>query len=57
MASNLLRPPEGSFEVLADDERDDPPMTKNIRETRMENEKNCAVSTGYDEAQKPSVEF
>ena len=59
LASDLLRPPEGSFEVLADDERDDPPMTESIRGAKMEDESifNCAVSTESDEVEKPDVGF
>ena len=59
LASELLRPPEGSFEVLADDQRDVTPMTESTRRAKMENEKivNGAVSTEPDEVKKPDVGF
>ena len=59
LASKLLRPPEGTFEAMADDGRDDPPMIEPIRRAKTGNEKivNSPATTGPDEANKPNLEF
>ena len=57
-ASELLRPPEGTFEAMADDGRDDPPIIEPIR-ARTGNEKvvDSPATTRPDEANKPNLEF
>ena len=59
MALELLRTPEGKFETMADDGRDDPPMIEPIRRAKTENVKrlNCSASIGRDETNKSSLEF
>ena len=51
LAKDLLRPPEGLCEAMADDESDVTPMAEPIRRVKMENEKivNGSVSTEPDE--------
>ena len=57
LTSELLRPPEGTFEAMADDGRDDPPMIEPIRRAKTENEKrlNGPASTGPDEADHVAI--
>ena len=58
-ASELLRPPEGTFEAMDDDGRDDPPMIEYIRRDKSINEKmvNGPANRRPDEADKPSLEI
>ena len=58
LAKDLLRPPEGSFEAMVDDGKDDPLMTESVKGAKMEDENmfNDAASKGSDEAKKPNLQ-
>ena len=57
-ASELLRPPEGRFEAMDDEDRDDPPRIKYIRRDELPSEKmvNGQDKRTLDEADKPGLE-
>ena len=57
-ASELLRPPEGRFEAMDDEDIDDPPRTEYIRRDELPSEKmvNGQDKRTLDEADKPGLE-
>ena len=57
-ASELLRPPEGRFEAMDDEDRDDPPRIEYIRRDELTSEKmvNGQAKRRLDEANKPGLE-